>query len=173
MCRLSKGRHRRFRRGGPASRLAQAVAQAVDKNTGHVLHSLLLISISSIIMLPLLPRAAAFAAIPFFLFDALLSQCLTFLDAVAPNCFIQCTLVPLAVASFHFLSTLLWPCSFASIASLLLQTFIKVANYQHIMPTRYTLDVDLKSVVTQEAVENSSKRTEARKVSLRMHASHS
>ena len=33
------------------------------------------------------------------------------------------------------------------------------------MPTRYTLDVDLKSVVTQEAIENSSKRTEARKVS--------
>lgn len=46
------------------------------------------------------------------------------------------------------------------------QTFIKVANYQHIMPTRYTLDVDLKSIVTQEAVENSSKRTEARKVSV-------
>ena len=47
---------------------------------------------------------------------------------------------------------------------MLVQTFIKVANYQHIMPTRYTLDVDLKSIVTQEALENSSKRTEARKV---------
>ena len=33
------------------------------------------------------------------------------------------------------------------------------------MPTRYTLDVDLKSLITSEAVENSSKRTEARKVS--------
>lgn len=50
-------------------------------------------------------------------------------------------------------------------ALLLLQTFIKVANYQHIMPTRYTLDIDLKSIVTQEALENSSKKTEARKVS--------
>ena len=49
---------------------------------------------------------------------------------------------------------------------MLLQTFIKVANYQHIMPTRYTLDIDLKSIVTQEALENSSKRTEARKVRL-------
>jgi hypothetical protein len=48
---------------------------------------------------------------------------------------------------------------------LLLQTFIKVANYQHMMPTRYTLDVDLKGLITNEAVENSSKRTEARKVS--------
>ena len=33
------------------------------------------------------------------------------------------------------------------------------------MPTRYTLDVDLKSLITNEAVESSSKRTEARKVS--------
>lgn len=47
----------------------------------------------------------------------------------------------------------------------LLQTFIKVANYQHIMPTRYTLDTDLKGLVTTEAVENSSKRSEACKVS--------
>jgi hypothetical protein len=37
-------------------------------------------------------------------------------------------------------------------------------NYNHIMPTRYTLDVDLKSVVTTDAVDNSTKRTEARKV---------
>lgn len=48
---------------------------------------------------------------------------------------------------------------------MLVQTFIKVANYQHIMPTRYTLDVDLKGLVTAEALESSSKRTEARKVS--------
>ena len=46
----------------------------------------------------------------------------------------------------------------------LVQTFIKVANYQHIMPTRYTLEVDLKNLVTNEALENSTKRTEARKV---------
>lgn len=34
------------------------------------------------------------------------------------------------------------------------------------MPTRYTLEVDLKGLVTQEALENSTKRTEARKVCL-------
>ena len=28
------------------------------------------------------------------------------------------------------------------------QSFIKVVNYQHMMPTRYTLDVDLKPIVT-------------------------
>ncbi|KAK9810065.1 hypothetical protein WJX72_004189 [[Myrmecia] bisecta] len=44
-----------------------------------------------------------------------------------------------------------------------IKTFIKVANYQHLMPTRYTLDVDLKSLVNTEVVENSTKRTEARK----------
>lgn len=54
----------------------------------------------------------------------------------------------------------------------MVQTFIKVANYQHIMPTRYTLDIDLKSIVTQEAVENSSKRTDARKVSLQLLSCH-
>ena len=44
------------------------------------------------------------------------------------------------------------------------QTFVKVVNYQHIMPTRYTLDVDLKSVVTVDVVDNSTKRKEACKV---------
>ena len=44
------------------------------------------------------------------------------------------------------------------------QTFIKVVNYQHLMPTRYTLEVDMKNLVTTEAVENSTKRKEARKV---------
>ena len=44
------------------------------------------------------------------------------------------------------------------------QTFVKVVNYQHIMPTRYTLDVDLKGVVPHDAAENSTKRLEARKV---------
>ena len=44
------------------------------------------------------------------------------------------------------------------------QTFIKVVNYQHMMPTRYTLDVDLKSIVTTDAVETVSKRKEARLV---------
>ena len=32
------------------------------------------------------------------------------------------------------------------------------------MPTRYTLDVDLKSLVTADVVENSTKRIETRKV---------
>mmetsp|Transcript_22535 Transcript_22535/g.58768 ORF Transcript_22535/g.58768 Transcript_22535/m.58768 type:complete len:136 (+) Transcript_22535:110-517(+) len=43
------------------------------------------------------------------------------------------------------------------------KTFVKLVNYNHIMPTRYTLDVDLKSVVTPDVIENSTKRTEARK----------
>jgi len=32
--------------------------------------------------------------------------------------------------------------------------FVKIINYSHIMPTRYGLDLDLKSVVTSEAVYN-------------------
>jgi ribosomal protein L14E/L6E/L27E len=44
------------------------------------------------------------------------------------------------------------------------QTFVKAVNYNHLMPTRYTLDVDLKGVVGPESMENSSKKTEARKV---------
>merc|ERR1711976_358750 len=43
------------------------------------------------------------------------------------------------------------------------KTFVKMVNYNHIMPTRYTLDVDLKSVVTTDVADNSTKRTEARK----------
>ena len=38
-------------------------------------------------------------------------------------------------------------------------------NYQHMMPTRYTLDVDLKSIVTVDVVDNSTKRKEVRLVS--------
>ena len=45
-----------------------------------------------------------------------------------------------------------------------MQTFIKVVNYQHLMPTRYTLEVDLKNLVTSEALENATKRKETRKV---------
>ncbi len=45
-----------------------------------------------------------------------------------------------------------------------MQTFVKAVNYNHLMPTRYTLDVDLKGVVGPESLENSSKKTEARKV---------
>ncbi|CAL5219349.1 g1165 [Coccomyxa viridis] len=43
------------------------------------------------------------------------------------------------------------------------KTFLKVVNYQHLMPTRYTLDVDLKSLVTADVVDNSTKRIEVRK----------
>jgi large subunit ribosomal protein L27e len=43
------------------------------------------------------------------------------------------------------------------------KTFIKVVNYNHIMPTRYTLDVDLKGVVTPETTDDSSKKTDANK----------
>ncbi len=35
------------------------------------------------------------------------------------------------------------------------------------MPTRYTLDVDLKSVVTQDVLDNASKKQEARKARAR------
>jgi len=44
------------------------------------------------------------------------------------------------------------------------QTFIKTVNYQHLMPTRYTLEADLKGVVTAEAQENPTKKKESRKV---------
>jgi large subunit ribosomal protein L27e len=44
-----------------------------------------------------------------------------------------------------------------------MKTFIKVVNYNHIMPTRYQLDADLKAVVTPEALESADKKVEARK----------
>lgn len=43
------------------------------------------------------------------------------------------------------------------------QTFIKTVNYQHIMPTRYTLEVELKGVVTADCIDNSTKKEEANK----------
>ena len=43
------------------------------------------------------------------------------------------------------------------------KTFIKTVNYNHLMPTRYTLDVDLKATVTPDALENATKKTAARK----------
>ena len=43
------------------------------------------------------------------------------------------------------------------------KTFIKTVNYQHLMPTRYTLDVDRKGVVAPDTLENSSKKVEAKK----------
>ena len=44
-----------------------------------------------------------------------------------------------------------------------LKTFTKVVNYQHLMPTRYTLDADLKNVITSESLENGTSRTAANK----------
>ncbi len=49
------------------------------------------------------------------------------------------------------------------------QTFIKVVNYQHMMPTRYTLDVDLKAAVPADVLDQEDKKDEARRV--RAHAS--
>lgn len=43
--------------------------------------------------------------------------------------------------------------------------FIKVVNYNHLMPTRYSLDVEaFKASVTSEALEEPSQREEAKKV---------
>ncbi|KAF5825972.1 60S ribosomal protein L27 [Dunaliella salina] len=42
------------------------------------------------------------------------------------------------------------------------KTFIKTVNYNHLMPTRYTLDLDLKNV-TGDVLENTTKKVEARK----------
>merc|ERR1711937_205026 len=46
-----------------------------------------------------------------------------------------------------------------------IKPFIKVANYNHIMPTRYSLDVDLKHTVTPDVIQNTSARTDAKKAS--------
>merc|ERR1711998_638906 len=44
-----------------------------------------------------------------------------------------------------------------------LKCFVKMANYNHLMPTRYTLEVDLKSVVTPDVLDNATKKTDAQK----------
>ena len=44
-----------------------------------------------------------------------------------------------------------------------LKAFVKVVNYNHMMPTRYQLDVDLKAVVTPDVLDNAAKKVEARK----------
>lgn len=42
--------------------------------------------------------------------------------------------------------------------------FVKVVNYNHLMPTRYTLDIEsFKAAVTSEALEEVSSRQEAKK----------
>lgn len=42
--------------------------------------------------------------------------------------------------------------------------FIKIANYNHLMPTRYTLELEgLKGVVTQDTFKEVSQREDAKK----------
>ncbi|CAM8877097.1 unnamed protein product [Rhodiola kirilowii] len=43
------------------------------------------------------------------------------------------------------------------------KTFLKLVNDSHIMPTRYTLDVDLKDVVTVDALQSRYKKVTAAK----------
>ncbi|KAJ6825765.1 60S ribosomal protein L27-3 [Iris pallida] len=38
------------------------------------------------------------------------------------------------------------------------KAFVKVVNYSHLMPTRYNLDIDLKDVVTAEALASGGDR---------------
>ncbi|KAF5205497.1 60S ribosomal protein L27 [Thalictrum thalictroides] len=43
------------------------------------------------------------------------------------------------------------------------KAFIKLVNYNHIMPTRYTLDVDLKDVANLETFQSRDKKVTAAK----------
>ncbi|KAK8967894.1 60S ribosomal protein L27-3 [Platanthera guangdongensis] len=43
------------------------------------------------------------------------------------------------------------------------KAFLKLVNYTHIMPTRYTLDVDLKDVVTLDSLQSRDKKITASK----------
>ncbi|XP_020221499.1 60S ribosomal protein L27 [Cajanus cajan] len=43
------------------------------------------------------------------------------------------------------------------------KAFLKLVNYQHLMPTRYTLDVDLKDAVTPDALHAKDKKVTALK----------
>ncbi|MBS2599841.1 hypothetical protein KFY57_27390, partial [Salmonella enterica subsp. enterica serovar Typhimurium] len=43
------------------------------------------------------------------------------------------------------------------------KAFIKLVNYTHIMPTRYTLDVDLKDVVNADVLSTRDKKVTAAK----------
>ena len=42
--------------------------------------------------------------------------------------------------------------------------FIKLINYNHVMPTRYSFDLDVKSIVTNEVANDPAKRKQATKV---------
>ncbi|GAY32493.1 hypothetical protein CUMW_002640 [Citrus unshiu] len=41
------------------------------------------------------------------------------------------------------------------------KAFVKLVNYQHLMPTRYTLDVDLKDVVSADSLQSKDKKVTA------------
>ncbi|XP_065865167.1 large ribosomal subunit protein eL27-like [Euphorbia lathyris] len=43
------------------------------------------------------------------------------------------------------------------------KAFMKVVNYNHLMPTRYTLDVDLKDVVSADSLVTKDKKVTASK----------
>ncbi|GAB2222838.1 hypothetical protein Droror1_Dr00016966 [Drosera rotundifolia] len=43
------------------------------------------------------------------------------------------------------------------------KTFVKLVNYNHIMPTRYTIDVDLKDVVSVDVLQSRDKKVAAAK----------
>ena len=43
------------------------------------------------------------------------------------------------------------------------KAFIKMVNYSHVMPTRYTLDVDLKDVVTADVLQSRDNKITAAK----------
>uniref|UniRef100_A0A0P6HE63 Large ribosomal subunit protein eL27 n=1 Tax=Daphnia magna TaxID=35525 RepID=A0A0P6HE63_9CRUS len=44
-----------------------------------------------------------------------------------------------------------------------IKPFIKVVNFNHIMPTRYVVDIDLKKVLDDEVLGNPESRVESRK----------
>merc|ERR1712072_1011803 len=43
------------------------------------------------------------------------------------------------------------------------KSFVKIVNYSHLMPTRYSLEVDLKSTVTLEDIQDPATRSKTRK----------
>ena len=48
-------------------------------------------------------------------------------------------------------------------AAVVTQAFIKTVNYNHMMPTRYVLDLELKGAVTSESTESTTKKVAAGK----------
>lgn len=48
------------------------------------------------------------------------------------------------------------------------KTFIKYINLNHLMPTRYSLDVDLKGVVTPDVLDDATKKVAAQKESKKL-----